>query len=71
MRITVEIDDRKLNDIITLTGINKKSPAINHVLDEFLRESRLRRTLKQVREGAVDFQVTNDELESGWDDDSD
>ena len=71
MRITVDVDDRKLRDILKVTGIKKKSPAINHVLDEYLRESKLRMTLKKVRDGAVDYSLTNEELELGWDDDSD
>jgi hypothetical protein len=36
MRITIEIDENKLKEIVRSTGQKKKSPALAQALDEFL-----------------------------------
>jgi len=63
MRITVDIDDKKLKEIQRITGLRMKSPAVNRALDIFLREMRKRDLLEQVREGKTDYPRTNEELE--------
>jgi Arc/MetJ family transcription regulator len=71
MRITVDIDDKKLSEIQRITGLRMKSPAVNRALDLFLRESKKRTLLDRVREGKTDYPLSNDELEDLGDYDSD
>ena len=71
MRITVDIDAEKLEEIQRLTGFRMKSPAVNRALDIFLREMRKRKLLDRVREGKTDYPRSNDELEELGDDDPD
>lgn len=63
MRITVDIDADKLEEIRRITGLRKKSPAVNRALDMFLREMRKRGLLDRVREGKTDYPLTNEALE--------
>lgn len=71
MRITVEIDAKKLAEIQRITGLRMKSPAISRALDLFLRETRKRKLLDRVREGKTDYPLSNQALEALGDDDSD
>ena len=64
MRITIDIDENKLTDILQYTGQKKKSPAIAKALDTYLREMRKQRLLNRVREGRTDYPLTNDALEA-------
>ncbi len=70
MRITVDIEAKKLSEIQELTGLRMKSPAVNRALDIFLREMRKRRLLDRVWEGKTDYPMSNDELEGLGDYDS-
>ena len=36
MRITIEIEENKLDEVLAATGERKKSPAVAVALDEFL-----------------------------------
>jgi Arc/MetJ family transcription regulator len=65
MRITVEIDEGVLDELVKLTGESKKSPAVSKAVVEFVKRKKAREFGKMLREGAFDFTVTNDEVEKG------
>lgn len=64
MRITIEIEEKKLNEVLTATGQRKKSPAVAVALDEFLENRRRQAFLDRVLAGKTDYQATNDEVEN-------
>ncbi len=63
MRLTVEIDDAVLDDLVRLTGETKKSPAVAKAVEEFVRRRKARELGRALREGYFDYPVTNEELE--------
>ncbi len=63
MRITVDIDDTELADLLKVTGETKKSSAINKAVTEFLNRKKAREFGRLLREGAFDYPSTNDEIE--------
>lgn len=64
MRITVEIEDSKIEAIRKWTKERKKSPAIAQALDEFIEQRRRQEFLAKVVAGQTDYRASNDELES-------
>ena len=42
MRITVDIEDSVLNELVAITGETKKSPAISLAVVEFVKRKRAR-----------------------------
>lgn len=63
MRITIEIDEKSVRRIQRMTGIKKKSPAIGHALEWYLREVRKKELLRKALAGETDYSLTNKELE--------
>ncbi|MEO0416025.1 MAG: type II toxin-antitoxin system VapB family antitoxin [Verrucomicrobiota bacterium] len=64
MKFTIEIDDEIVNELMQLTGINKKGPAIAKAASEYLRRAKARAFANKVMEGGFeDYPLTNDELE--------
>ena len=63
MRITVDIDDTELADLLKVTGETKKSSAVNKAVTEFLNRKKAKEFGRLLREGAFDFPLTNDEIE--------
>ena len=64
MRVSVEIDEATLNALRRLTGERKMSPAISRAVTEFVRRQHVREFGRLMREGAFDYPLTNDEVES-------
>jgi len=64
MRITVDVDEKALARIQKLTGIRKRSPAVRHALEGYLREFEKKRFLQDVLNGKTDYALTNAELEA-------
>ena len=52
MRITVDIEDSILNELVAITGETKKSPAISLAVVEFVKRKRAREFGRLLREGA-------------------
>ena len=63
MRITVDIDDDTLSEVMKETGLKKKSTAISKAVSEYCQESRKKRFISRVMEGESDYSATNVELE--------
>ncbi len=64
MRMTIDIDDERLKDIIKYTGIEKKSPAVAEALACYCREVKRKKMLEKVLSGKTDYKLSNDELEA-------
>jgi Arc/MetJ family transcription regulator len=52
MRITVDIDDNQLKDLLALTGEKKKSPAVAIAVREFINRRVAKKFGSMLREGA-------------------
>lgn len=65
MRITVDIDEGVLDELVKITGETKKSPAVSKAVVEFVRRKKAREFGRMLREGAFDFPVTNNDVEKG------
>jgi len=55
MRITVDIDDSVLRDLMEITGDKNKSPAVARAVTEFVRRKKAREFGRLIREGAFDY----------------
>ncbi len=64
MRITIDIEEKKLDEVLVATGQRKKSPAVVVALDEFLENRRRQAFLDKVMAGKTDYQATNQEVET-------
>ena len=55
MRITVDIDDSILRDLLEITGDKNKSPAVARAVTEFVRRQKAREFGRMIREGVFDY----------------
>lgn len=55
MRISVEIDEATLADVVALTGERSKGPALAKAVTEFVRRAKAREFGRLIREGAFDY----------------
>jgi Arc/MetJ family transcription regulator len=65
MRITVDIEDTDLAELLKLTGEKKKSSAVNKVVLDYLNRKKAREFGRLLREGAFDIDFTNEDVEKG------
>ena len=63
MRMTVELDDKTLDELLKVTGHKKNSPAVAFAVRDFLSRKTARDFGRMLREGKFDYPATNDELE--------
>ncbi len=63
MRITVDIEDEILNDLVGMMGETKKSPAIAKAVTEYVKRQKAKEFGRLLRQGAFDYPVLNEELE--------
>jgi Arc/MetJ family transcription regulator len=64
MRITIDIDETTLEQVIKYTGETKKGPALVKAASEFVRRQLNREFASKVMEGEfADYPMTNDEIE--------
>ena len=63
MRITVDIDKATLSELMELVGEKKKSPAVSKAIVEFVKRRKAREFGRLIREGAFDYEMTNEEIE--------
>lgn len=55
MRITVDIDEATLEELLEITGERAKSPAVAAAVTEFVKRTRARQFGRLIREGAFDY----------------
>ncbi len=63
MRITVDIDESILDDLVGLMGETKKSPAVAKAITEFVKRRKAKEFGRLMRQGAFDYPVMNEEIE--------
>lgn len=71
MRITVDLDDSVLESVREHTHIVKISPAINFVVEDWLKRKKREALVNSVLEDPPGYGYTNDELEAKLYDDAD
>lgn len=64
MRVTLEIDEKKMKAILKLTRQQKKSPALALALDDYLAFKRRQAFVNRVMAGETDYQASNEEVEA-------
>jgi ribosomal protein L10 len=64
MRVTVDIAEEKMREILKVTRQKKKSPAVAKALDEYLKNRRRNAFLTKVLNGQTGYAATNEEVES-------
>lgn len=55
MRITVDIEDEVLSELLKITGDKNKSPAVAKAVTEFVRRKQAREFGRMIREGFFDY----------------
>lgn len=64
MRLTVDLDESVVDDLVKITGERKKSPAVAKAVEEFVKRRKAREFGRMLREGLFDYPITNDEIEA-------
>lgn len=57
MKITVELDDATMAELVAVTGESKKGPAVAQAVEEFLKRKKARECGRLLMEGAFDYPV--------------
>lgn len=63
MRMTVDLDEKTLAELLKVTGLKKNSPAVALAVREFLNRKKARDFGLLLREGAFDYPSTNEQVE--------
>jgi Arc/MetJ family transcription regulator len=61
--MTVDLDEKTLDELLKVTGIKKNSPAVAFAVRDFLNRKKARDFGRMLREGAFDYPATNEEIE--------
>ena len=64
MRMTVELDEKTLDELMKVTGHKKNSPAVAFAVRDFINRKKARDFGRKLREGKFDYPATNKEIES-------
>jgi metal-responsive CopG/Arc/MetJ family transcriptional regulator len=64
MRITVDIEDEKLDALLKWTRQTKKSPAIAAAINEFIEHKQRQAFLDRVLAGETSYSASNEQVES-------
>ena len=64
MRMTVDLDEKTLDELLKVTGHKKNSPAVAFVVRDFLNRKKAKDFGRMLREGKFNYPATNDEIES-------
>ena len=64
MRMTVDLDEKTLDELLKVTGHKKNSPAVAFAVRDFLNRKKAKDFGRMLREGKFDYPATNNEIES-------
>jgi Arc/MetJ family transcription regulator len=64
MRMTVELDEKTMDELTKVTGIKKNSPAVAFAVRDFINRKKAKNFGRMLREGKFDYPATNVELEA-------
>lgn len=67
MRISVELEEKMIKDIMLLTGERKMSAAIAKAAEMFTKRLKAVALIRSLREDPLDYGQTNEELEEASD----
>ena len=67
MRISVEMSDKMVEEIMEMTGERKMSAAIAKAAEMFAKRQKAVAMIRSLREDPMDYGQTNDELEASAD----
>jgi len=63
MRITIDIANDLISDVLSYTGETKKSPAVARVVEEFIKRQKAKEFGKMIMEGEFDYPSTAEEIQ--------
>lgn len=63
MKITVELDEATLKELVAVTNERKKGPAVAKAVEEFLKRRKAREFGRLLMEGAFDYPAADAEAE--------
>lgn len=63
MRITIDIPNKLLSDVLRYTGETKKSPAVARVVEEFIKRQKAKEFGVMIMEGKFDYPSTAEEIQ--------
>ncbi len=63
MRITIDIPNKLLSDVMSYTGETKKSPAVARVVEEFIKRQKAKEFGNMIMEGEFDYPSTAEEIQ--------
>jgi metal-responsive CopG/Arc/MetJ family transcriptional regulator len=63
MRITVDINESVVEELMKITGEKMKSPAISKAVEEFVKRKKAKEFGRMLREGVFDYPATNEAIE--------
>lgn len=64
MRMTVDIDEKTMNELLKVTGHSKNSPAVAFAVRDFVNRKKAKDFGRMLREGKFDYPATNNEIET-------
>lgn len=64
MRMTVDIDEKTLDELLKVTGHKKNSPAVAFAVRDFINRKKAKDFGRMLREGKFDYPATNTETEA-------
>ncbi len=64
MRMTVDLDEETLADLMKMTGHKKNSPAVAFAVRDFVHRKKAKHFGRMLREGKFDYPATNLETET-------
>ena len=64
MRMTVDIDEKTMSELLKVTGHSKNSPAVAFAVRDFVNRKKAKDFGRMLREGKFDYPATNDEIET-------
>ncbi len=63
MRMTVELDEKTLDELLKVTGHKKNSPAVAFAVRDFINRRKAKDFGRMLREGMFDYPATNEASE--------
>ena len=64
MRMTVDIDEKTVGELLKVTGHKKNSPAVAFAVRDFLNRRKAKDFGRMLREGKFDYPATNEAAEA-------
>ena len=64
MRMTVELDEKTMDELLKVTGHKKNSPAVAFAVRDFINRKKAKDFGRMLRDGKFDYPATNAETEA-------